>query len=147
MQSLGYEYIGKTFCICLENSRGRLLYMNGLRHRAFPLETTTQYTEFLFDIYQSIDDLLGDYRHHYQDERNVRLIYGCVYYSTDTHEAIVLSRNSEISRFQCHIRNYMRTKSQEIECRSHPYSEVFYSWKGRYPTYQEYKDILCKIRL
>ena len=147
MQTLGYEYIGKTYAICLENSLGKLVYMNGIRHASFPVDSTAHYTDFIVDIYQTIGDLVADYRLHYAQERNVRLVYGDVYFHTESGESIVLSRNSLISKCTGLVRRYLRKIKQDIQCRSHPYSTVFYEWKGRYPTYDEFNDILCKIRL
>lgn len=142
-----YEYIGRTYCLVLDNQNGGLIYMNGLRHREFPLENSASYVEFLTDIYNSFDELLEDYMMHYNEERNIQFVYGDIYYHAPTCQSLVLRRSSVFSEFKKNAKNYLLDKQRESICRNHPYSRVFYEWKGRFPTYQEYVDVLAPIRL
>jgi hypothetical protein len=142
-----YEYIGRTYCIALEDNRSRLIYMNGLRHRHFPIESCSIFVDFLVDIYATIGELIDDYNFHYREDRQIRIVYGDVVYDLQTQSTYVVSRCSLLSRLGRGVHGFIERKRQDYLCRTHPYSRTFYEWKGRYPTYEEYRDILSAILL
>jgi hypothetical protein len=143
-----YIYIGRTYCIGFPMDT-RILYMNGLVHTNFPrnelVDNDEYYDDFIHNAYRSIKELVDGLEQFKEDDPLVRIVYGDVYYIPSTYHTFVLPKIRGIRDIQRQFRRFSIEKWETFKCRSHPLSEYFYRWKGRYPTYEEYITILKKI--
>ena len=122
--------------------------MNGLVHTNFPRNNLTnldEYEDYTHNAYHSIGELVDGLKQFKEDDPLVRIVYGDVYYIPSTYHSFVLPKIHGIRDIQRQFRRFSIEKWETFKCRSHPLSDYFYRWKGRYPTYDEYNTILKKI--